>query len=174
MESECECMYERDKVLVEENMKLVFFTIHKYFPSFAYDEDLHQVGMIGLCNAARTWDESKSTFSTYASKVILNEIRKEFNRRRRVTPTVSLNYELDNGEGNREEMMNFLVGESDVDYFDVDAFYEKLSPIDQTVFDMRMAGCTETAIAEALGVSVMRICQRLKRMQYKWRKFYGH
>lgn len=166
-------MSEKDKALVEENMKLVFFVINRYYPTFVHDEDLKQVGAIGLCKAAKTWDAEKSTFSTYASRVILNEIKMEFRRRRKFPPTTSLNYEIDNGEGGHEEVMNLIVGEADVDYFDFKAFYDRLSPMDREILDARRDGVTEAKIAERFGVTQSCICRHIKNMEYSWRKFYG-
>ena len=61
----------RDR-LIEENIKLVAFTIKKYYKNFVRNnsflkEDLYQEGCIGLIEAASRFDESKgNTFSTYA------------------------------------------------------------------------------------------------------------
>jgi DNA-directed RNA polymerase specialized sigma24 family protein len=93
--------------------------------------------MVGLCKAAKTWDEEKSAFSTYASRVILNEIKMEFRRRSKRPPTTSLNYEMENGEGGRDEVLNLIVGEADVDYFDFKIFYDRLSPMDKEILFAR-------------------------------------
>ena len=54
---------------------LVYSIIHKY-PKFDQD-DLYQVGMIGLINAYKNFDQSKNTkFSSYAYFYILGEVKK--------------------------------------------------------------------------------------------------
>jgi RNA polymerase sigma factor (sigma-70 family) len=69
-------MTEAQTKLVEENVKLVYEVINRNFPWMQFDEDLISVGRIGLCKAALNFDESKGfTFSTFAFRVILNEIR---------------------------------------------------------------------------------------------------
>lgn len=61
-------------VLVEENLGLVRFFAYKYNrPDLSFD-DLYTEGLMGLFKAAKSWDPSKSKFSTYASKCIANEL----------------------------------------------------------------------------------------------------
>ena len=60
---------------VEENIKLVFWTIKKYLSSLIGDDDVFQEGYLGLCKAAENFDESRGfNFSTYAVRCILNQI----------------------------------------------------------------------------------------------------
>lgn len=62
---------DEQRKLVEDNMNLVFYVIHRYNLSLN-EQDL---GFIGLCKAANTFDASKGLkFSTYAVRVIINEI----------------------------------------------------------------------------------------------------
>lgn len=62
--------------ILMENERLVYSIIKKY--EHYYDkEDLYQVGMIGLMNAYRHFDESYQVkFSTYAFPYILGEVSK--------------------------------------------------------------------------------------------------
>jgi RNA polymerase sporulation-specific sigma factor len=56
-------------------------------------EDLFQVALIGLWKACKTYDETKSEFSTYATRCIENEIRMLRRRERsksKITNVVSL------------------------------------------------------------------------------------
>lgn len=133
-------MTEKEKRLVEDNMKLVYFVLHKYYPAYAYDEDIAQIGMLGLCKAASTFVETKGLFSTYAFRVVKNEIGMEFRRRRNLPQTISLNYEIEGPDGNHSEMVNSIVGDNDVDYFDFKAFYVRLSATDKAIVDARMNG----------------------------------
>lgn len=66
----------QQRKLVEDNLAVVDRVIRQYIhinPSvygLNYD-DLFQEGCICLCHAAFTFDDSKSSFSTYAKKVVL-------------------------------------------------------------------------------------------------------
>ena len=71
---------ERDK-FIEDNMKLVTYTIDKKFPSYKYEmidssfEETFQTGCIGLIKAVDKFDENKGySFSTYAISCIVGEI----------------------------------------------------------------------------------------------------
>jgi len=65
--------------LIEENMGLVGQVIKdkvhdiRDIGVFTYD-DIFQIGCIGLCTAADTFDPEKGRFSTYAYRLIRNEI----------------------------------------------------------------------------------------------------
>ena len=65
--------------LVEGNLRLVDFVIRRKFPRWreiGEYEDVQQIGRIGLCKAAQTYDPDKGRmFSTYAAKCIRNELK---------------------------------------------------------------------------------------------------
>lgn len=62
--------------LVSENLGLVHLCCNKMRNHTVEYEDLYSVGCIGLCKAAKKFDENKGfKFSTYAVPVILGEIK---------------------------------------------------------------------------------------------------
>ena len=62
--------------LVEENLGLVRMVAKRYRGFGVEDEDLIQIGSMGLIKAARDFDESKQVrFSTYAVAKIIGEIK---------------------------------------------------------------------------------------------------
>ena len=64
-----------EDVLVE-NERLVYSIINK-FNNYGDKDDLYQVGIIGLINAYKNFDQSKNTkFSSYAYFYILGEVKK--------------------------------------------------------------------------------------------------
>lgn len=84
---------------ISDNVKLVYFIIQKYYPTFAHDEDIVQCGMVGLCKAAKKWQQ-KGKFSSYARQCILNEIRNELKLRAKRSVEVSLESMLEEKERN--------------------------------------------------------------------------
>jgi len=63
--------------LIENNVKLVGMLSKKYPTNAVERSDLIGAGYIGLVKAAKTYDKDKGyKFSTYATVVILNEIKK--------------------------------------------------------------------------------------------------
>lgn len=162
----------KSEQLVEENMKLVYSFINKNYPTFKYDEDLIQCGMIGLCKAANTWDESKSQFSTYAVTCIRNEVRRELGRRMRQPQTISLNYNYDNSD-NDCDLNDFLVGDDDIDFFDSETISSKLSPQEKRVFELLMDGRSANDITKYGGWSRQYTNQCIRKIKNLWRKHYG-
>ncbi len=62
--------------LVEDNLGLVRMAVKRYRGFGVEDEDLMQIGSMGLIKAARDFDESKQVqFSTYAVTKIIGEIK---------------------------------------------------------------------------------------------------
>lgn len=62
--------------LIEENEYIIYHIINKY--SYYFDkDDLYQVGMVGLLNACRHYDNGKNTkFSSFAYFYVLGEVTK--------------------------------------------------------------------------------------------------
>lgn len=66
---------------IESNLSLVRFVINTYYPRFRQDEDIFQLGLIGLWKAIQTFDETKNIkFNTYTARCIRNEINAELER----------------------------------------------------------------------------------------------
>lgn len=137
--------------MIEDNMKLVYAVIHKRFPTFIKDEDIVQHGMIGLCKAANRWSEDKGQFSTYAYKSIVNEINNEFRNRSKHNNILSLDYEVSDGDGDTTTFGDFVVGDEDVEYVDMDSIYRMLDYNEQTVLELKMSGKSTQEIMDATG-----------------------
>ena len=84
-------------------MNLVYYLIRTYYPNFIKDGEIIQSGMLGLCRAVEKFDESKGKFSTYASRCILGEIKRELQNRSRWSVETSLEQLL---EVNKYEHFN--------------------------------------------------------------------
>lgn len=156
--------------LIEDNMNLVYFVISKYYPNNIGDEDLVQCGMVGLCTAAERFDESKSKFSTYATNRIRIEIQREFRRRSKEGAALSLDYEYSTEDG-ETTLGDFIMGSPDVDYVDTTYFYKQLTPLQQTVLDMKRAGIHNAQIARELHFSREYIGRQCRLIRSKWNKY---
>lgn len=110
-------MKEEQAKLVEENIRLVTFTIQKYYPYAIGDEDMFQIGCLGLIKAAKNFkDDRGMNFGSYAVMNIRGEICKE--HRARKMPKRKANFEsvsLDNIQnsyytnGNKEREFSELL-----------------------------------------------------------------
>ena len=84
---------------IEQNINLVYVVIREYYPFLASDEDILQCGMVGLCKAAKKW-EQKGKFSSFARKIILDEVRTELKQRKKHAVEISLESLL---EGDKDD-----------------------------------------------------------------------
>lgn len=154
--------------LIEENLNLVYHIVHRNYPTFVNDEDIVQTGMLGLCKAADKWDEERGMFSTYATSCINNEIRQEFRRRKKHQGVLSLDYEVDDGSGERVPFGDFCVGEEDVNYVDVDSLYDQLTPFEQDIYKLLQVGMTASEIAKAFNCGKQTVQQKIRKMKLLW------
>lgn len=158
--------------LIEENMNLVYFVINTYYPTFRADEDVIQAGMLGLCRAADTWNEELSKFSTYASRCILNHIRKELTSRKKHQGLLSLDYEV-NGEEGTIPFGDLLEGDSDIDFVDVEPIMDKLNPTEREVLSLLASGMSPNDITDKFGWSKQRTNNIMRKIRLVWRNYNG-
>lgn len=157
--------------LVVEHLNLVYAVIHKLFPRCIHDEDIVQIGRLGLCEAAERWDESKSQFTTFAWTVIANAIRDEFKQRKLNSKVCSINNPIiSDGESEVLTYEDLLQGDEDVAYCDEEGYYEVLTDRERTVADLMRQGKTVPEIAVILGYSGETIWQTRRSIIRKWRK----
>lgn len=155
-------------------MKLVYFLVNKYYPTFSKNEDIIQTGMIGLCKAADRWDSTKAKFSTFASKIILSEIKHEFRRNGRSVKTLSLDAMVGGEDEEKLSFIDVLPGDPDVDYDPMEEFGETLSPKDREVFEGLCNGNTQTDLAHQMHVSTSLVNQRVRYIRKRWEEDYGN
>lgn len=158
--------------LVEENMNLVHYLIKTYYPTFSADEDIIQAGMVGLCRAANTWDEELSAFSTFASRCVLNDIRKELRARKKHNGTLSLDYEV-GGEEGTVQFGDLLEGEQDIDFVDIEPVMKKLRPIEREVLSLLAAGVSPSDITRKYGWTKQRTNNIMRKIRLVWRNYNG-
>jgi RNA polymerase sigma factor (sigma-70 family) len=151
--------------LIEDNMNLVYSLVSKEYRSHLNDEDIIQAGMLGLCKAADKWDESRGNFSTYAWYSIRNAIIDEFKQRAKHQGVLSLDYEVDDGDGGKVPFGSFRVGQEDVGYVDTDVNVERLTPTQLKVFELYRNGVPTKEIASTLGVSRQCVWQTMRKIR---------
>ena len=84
--------------LVEDNIGLVRAVVSKFFRgSGLEDSDLYSAGCVGLVSAARTYNPSKSKFSTWATRIITQNVINEIRRGRNNNKSIPLS-SLDDSE----------------------------------------------------------------------------
>lgn len=142
------------------------------------DEDLYSIGMIGVVKAVNTFNPDKGVkFSTYATKIIRNEILMTF-RKKRIISTLSLDepYDLGNGEFvNYSEMIAGSKRFEDEVIADLQMkrMLSTLSDREKRIIFLSMEGKKQREIVEILGISQPCVSRIIKSIHKKWRKQNG-
>ena len=156
-------------------MKLVYYTISKYYPTFINNEDIIQEGMLGLCKAADKFDGDKgTTFSTFATMCILNEIRDYWRKNLKCTDVLSLDYEVQKEGYDQCTVCDLIVGDEDIslDLIMCSEFLKTLSDSERELLYLLMDH-THDEVAKKFGMSRSGVSMRKRRITKKWRKFNG-
>lgn len=178
---------EKKEINVEENIKLVHFTINRYFPDWKrrrtgyFDiEDLESIGMIALVESCKNYDKEKGCkFSTYAIKNIWSKIMrfledKHYRSRvnnKKITNIISIQNESLEGV----EIQDIIKDEgADVDFQTTvffDEFLTKLTKFEKEILIMKLNGRNQTQIAQTLGKQQATISRIMKILKNKYKQY---
>ena len=151
--------------LVEDNVNLVYGLISKEFPTYINDEDLIQTGMLGLCQAAESWDENRGKFSSFAYICIRNAICKEFRYRNKHQGVWSLDYIVTNEDGEVGSFGDCVVGEEDVAYVDTEFNRGRLNKKELAICELLTAGVEPLEISKQLNISSQYVYATRRKMR---------
>lgn len=174
----CRSEYAKEQMFLT-NYGIVFFVMQRLgIPAF--DEDMFQIGSIGLLKAIDTFDASKGCFSTYAFRLVRNELLMEFRKSKKsVNASFSLDDNVDIGNGESVSYAEMIADRKDYEENKVNSMlaqqiFEKLSPREQRIFIMFFVeGKTQREISESLGISqsyISRIIKGIGKIKKKGRK----
>ena len=165
-------MTDREQKIID-NMGLVHYVLHKYFPLYIDNQDNIQNGYVGLIKAVDSFDESTgNTFSTYASRCIFNEIAMDLRRRNKYAKDISLHTVLANGDTRDDPLTieDILIYEDDYTPMYIQEFVQCLDEREITVLRYLMAGKNQTYISNRLGMTRSNVCLIVKKMRSKWKE----
>lgn len=174
----CHSEYAKEQMILT-NYGIVFFVMRRLgIPAF--DEDMFQIGSIGLLKAIDTFDASKGCFSTYAFRLVRNELLMEFRKNKKsVNAAFSLDDNVDIGNGESVSYSEIISDGKDyeenaVNHMLAQLMFEKLSPREKRIFIMFFVdGKTQCEISKRLGISqgtVSRIIKGMGKTKKKGRK----
>lgn len=139
--------------LILENMGLVFKVINSEFPKYRKDEDIEQIGMVGLCLAAENYKEDNTAkFSTYAYSCIRNEILRELKKEANRVKTVSLDTLIYDSAEDKPLTLEDTTAEDATDLF-IDWDYYGASEVDRRIIEGLALGKTNKEIGKEVGLS---------------------
>lgn len=165
-------MTDREQKIID-NMGLVYYVLHKYFPLYIDNQDNIQNGYVGLIKAVDSFDESTgNTFSTYASRCIFNEIAMDLRRRNKYAKDISLHAVLAEGDTRDDPLTieDVLSYEDDYTPLYIQEFVQCLDEREITVLRYLMAGKNQTYISNRLGMTRSNVCLIVKKMRSKWKE----
>lgn len=150
------------QTLVEENHRLIWGFLHKHY----LDEEWWDLGAIGLCQAARSYDPERGAFGTYAYRCMYNLYAKT--TRKPVLGALSMSTPL------VADNENFTIGDTiaSTDTIDTQAelsvelksLLKTLGERDLRILSLRLKGYEVPEIASRLGYTRQGIHLRLKKM----------
>lgn len=130
--------------------------------AFEY-EDLRQICYLGLIKAVKTYEEGYHTaFTTYAYKVIQNEIYMNLRKWKKKENDVSIYTRTSERDGDETYLIDVFKDDTDIEDEIIDKDYKKLlkkaintklKGLEKDVLNLKVAGKKETEIAERLGIS---------------------
>ena len=149
--------------MLENNKKLVYMVLYKHFPLHVNDEDLYQIGMIGLLKAIRSYKDDTYKFSTYAARCIYNAIAQELqrqNREMRTCDTISLDAEQSkDGNLTLHGLIEDKMQNQSETVMIINQFLNKLTGRQKQIFELIIQEYNYAEIGEIIGLSRARVSQ---------------
>ena len=174
------------QLLAEENHNLIYsFAQYKNLSL----EEYYDILAIGLCQAARAYDETKGKFSTLAYNCMYHAYCLECNRNNRqcIIPNDKLLYyesDLCNSSCNdfydSDNHASYVDYELKNHYSDYDKVMDEmllsnliglLNEKEKSVYEYMMDGLTQKKIAEKMGWSPQNVSLQLQKIRGKWRRY---
>ena len=156
--------------LFHNNIKLAHYVLHRNYPTFSQNEDMHQEALLGLWRACLTYDKNKGHFSTYAGQCILNQIRYVMRSLTKQPETVSLSHPVGDNGVTLEDLIEDPCPGTDEGLIDLRTFLEGLPQRELKLIQLSAAGLTQEEIGKQLGRSRAWCCRTLRRLQEDYLK----
>lgn len=145
--------------MTEKDIALVHFVINRWWSYYKGNEDVFQECCLTLCDCARRLGDTFSENSSYVVKALNTTIVKHYRKEIKHARCLSYNTSIKNGEDdtNTDWIANL---ESPMMYpYDVD-LPEYLNDTEKFIATRLAEGYTQQEIADILGVSRQRVCER--------------
>lgn len=161
--------------MIRENVKLTYYVIATYFPYFNGDEDVREIALIGIWKAFERYDKEQSaSFSTFAVKVIKNEILNFLRTNREFKHNIIL-VSLDTGVTEENAQLRkaenpLLLQQVLSKEIDLKSIFEKLTDEEQEILLDVINKKTYDEIAEKLHTSQSTITRKVEVVRKKLKK----
>lgn len=164
------CLTEDQRKLVTENHNLIY--------GYAYNkkiliDDYYDILAIGLCKAAKTFDQDKGKFSTLAYRCMENEINEYWRNTQRkscIPEDIVVSYNRENF-CNQDSLLEYLIdhqaSESLLYEIISSEFVDLLTDRENTIYQYLLMGLAHNEIADKLGCKKQSIAYHIKNIRGK-------
>ena len=173
-------MTETQKKLAEENHNLIYWFLNKYHLSI---DEYYDLAAIGLCKAAKTYNDEQSSFSTYAARcmftAVFSEIRNEKNEKRKaLREALSLDAAIEGLDNEQAKLLDVLSTSDTTEDIVLaqkmlEDYYVQTSDKDKQIIQLLLTGYTQKEIASLYDVSQAYISRVKKKFETFLRKYKG-
>lgn len=159
--------------IFEKNIKLAYMVVHRYKNYIKEKEDITQIAMEGLWIAVKNYDQNKGKFSTFAVRVMTNNINYYLRSVKKEANNIHL-YDPICG-GTEKLTFNDILMENSFSMEEVeervaieDCFKRlNLRGKEQEIFSLWLEGKKQTDIAEAVGKSQSSVSRSIEYIKKK-------
>ena len=142
---------------------------------FMDEEDIDYAINLGITYALKTYDHSKSKFSTHLFRCVtcrivnLNKVLTTKNKREKDIDILSANYEMQEKDGKPQEIIDLITYDKCLEEYNQESNYEIKDLINNLKSDknkkiaiLLISGYSMAEISKIIGMSVSSVCYRIK------------
>ena len=141
---------------------------------FMDEEDIDYAINLGISYALKTFDHSKSKFSTHLFRCVtcrivnINKVLTTKNKKEKDIDILSANYEIQEKDGKPQEIIDLITYDKCLEEYNQEANYEikdlinNLTDKNKKIAILLISGYSMAEISKIIGMSVSSVCYRIK------------
>ena len=141
---------------------------------FMDEEDIDYAINLGISYALKTYDHSKSKFSTHLFRCVtcrivnLNKVLTTKNKREKDVDVLSANFGIQEKDGKPQEIIDLITYDKCLEEYNQEANYEikdlinNLTDKNKKIAILLISGYSMAEISKIIGISVSSVCYRIK------------
>ena len=141
---------------------------------FMDEEDIDYAINLGISYALKTYDHSKSKFSTHLFRCVtcrivnINKVLTTKNKREKDIDILSANYEIQEKDGKSQEIIDLITYDKCLEEYNQESNYEiknlinNLTNKNKKIAILLLLGYSMAEISKIIGMSVSSVCYRIK------------
>ena len=141
---------------------------------FMDEEDIDYAINLGISYALKTFDHSKSKFSTHLFRCVtcrivnINKVLTTKNKREKDIDILSANYEMQEKDGKPQEIIDLITYDKCLEEYNQESNYEikdlinNLTDKNKKIAILLISGYSMAEISKIIGMSVSSVCYRIK------------